>query len=109
MKYRLPRKLKKAVKGCFIISDIETNVTLSSVRTVGNITYIGRHTKYTHKAIKWLRQREYNKFSEWLTKSLKDLYANDIEKALETETKLLAIYKIGKDEIKERTILDIIE
>ena len=80
MKYRLPRKLKKAVKRCFIISDIETNVTLSSVRTVGNIAYIGRHTKYTHKAIKWLRQREYNKVSEWLTKSLKDLYANDIEK-----------------------------
>lgn len=40
---------------------------------------------------------------------LATIYANDIEKALETETKLLAIYKIGKDEIKERTILDIIE
>ncbi len=40
---------------------------------------------------------------------LATIYANDIEKALETETKLLGIYKIGKDEIKERTILDIIE
>lgn len=40
---------------------------------------------------------------------LATIYANDIEKALETETKLLAIYEIGKDEIKERTILDIIE
>ncbi len=40
---------------------------------------------------------------------LATIYANDIEKALETETKLLAIYKIGKDEIKEKTILDIIE
>ena len=40
---------------------------------------------------------------------LATIYANDIEKDLETETKLLAIYEIGKDEIKERTILDIIE
>ena len=40
---------------------------------------------------------------------LATIYTNDIEKALETETKLLAIYEIGKDEIKERTILDIIE
>ena len=40
---------------------------------------------------------------------LATIYANDSEKALETEKKLKEIYKIGKDEIKEKTILDIIE
>ena len=40
---------------------------------------------------------------------LATIYANDSEKALETEKKLKEIYKIGKDKIKEKTILDIIE
>ena len=40
---------------------------------------------------------------------LATIYANDSEKALETEKKLKEIYKIGKDKIKEETILDIIE
>ena len=39
---------------------------------------------------------------------LATIYANDIEKALETEKKLIDIYKIGKDKIKEKTIIDII-
>ena len=39
---------------------------------------------------------------------LATIYANDSEKALETEKKLKEIYKIGKDKIKEETILDII-
>lgn len=49
MKYRLPRKLKKAVKKCIIISGVDTNSKLTTIRVVGNVKYVGRHTKYTKK------------------------------------------------------------
>ena len=51
MKYRLPRKLQKAVKKCIVISTVDTNFKFTSVRTVGNIKYVGRHTKYTIKQL----------------------------------------------------------
>lgn len=40
---------------------------------------------------------------------LATIYANDIEKAKDTENELLRIYKIGKEKIEENTIIDIIE
>ena len=40
---------------------------------------------------------------------LATIYANDIEKAKDTENELLKIYKIGKEKIEENTIIDIIE
>ena len=75
MKYRLPRKLKKAVKKCIIISTVDTNFKFTSVRTVGNIKYVGRHTKYTDKAIKYLKQRDYNTFHKQLVTTFRNLYA----------------------------------
>ena len=36
MKDRLPRKLKKAVKKCIIISGVDTNSKLTTIRVVGN-------------------------------------------------------------------------
>lgn len=40
---------------------------------------------------------------------LATIYANDIEKAKDTENELLKIYKIGQEKIEENTIIDIIE
>ena len=40
---------------------------------------------------------------------LATIYANDIEKAKDTENELRRIYKIGKEKIEENTIIDIIE
>ena len=40
---------------------------------------------------------------------LATIYANDREKAKDTENELLIIYKIGKEKIEENTIIDIIE
>lgn len=40
---------------------------------------------------------------------LATIYANDIEKAKDTENELLRIYKIGQEKIEENTIIDIIE
>ena len=40
---------------------------------------------------------------------LATIYANDREKAKDTENELLRIYKIGKEKIEENTIIDIIE
>lgn len=40
---------------------------------------------------------------------LATIYANDIEKAKDTENELLRIYRIGKEKIEENTIIDIIE
>ncbi len=40
---------------------------------------------------------------------LATIYANDIERAKDTENELLKIYKIGQEKIEERTIIDIIE
>ena len=37
------------------------------------------------------------------------IYANDIERAKDTENELLKTYKIGQEKIEERTIIDIIE
>ena len=71
MKYRLPRKLKKAVKKCIIISGVDTNSKLTTIRVVGNVKYVGRHTKYTKKAIRILRQRDYDAFHKRLVNILK--------------------------------------
>lgn len=40
---------------------------------------------------------------------LATIYANDIEKAKDTENEIRRIYKIGKEKIEENTIIDIIE
>ena len=40
---------------------------------------------------------------------LATIYANDIERAKDTENELLKTYKIGQEKIEERTIIDIIE
>lgn len=40
---------------------------------------------------------------------LATIYANDREKAKDTENELLRIYRIGKEKIEENTIIDIIE
>ena len=40
---------------------------------------------------------------------LATIYANDREKAKDTENELLRIYKIGQEKIEENTIIDIIE
>ena len=40
---------------------------------------------------------------------LATIYANDIEKAKDTENELRRIYRIGKEKIEENTIIDIIE
>lgn len=40
---------------------------------------------------------------------LTTIYANDIERAKDTENELLKTYKIGQEKIEERTIIDIIE
>lgn len=76
MKYRLPRKLKKAVKKCIIISGVDTNSKLTTIRVVGNVKYVGRHTKYTDKAIKYLKQKDYDAFHKQLVTTFRNLYAN---------------------------------
>lgn len=80
MKYRLPRKLKKAVKKCIIISDVDTNSKLTTIRVVGNVKYVGRHTKYTKKAIRILRQREYDALHKRLVNILNNSYYKSINK-----------------------------
>ena len=80
MKYKLPRKLKKAVKKCIIISGVDTNSKLTTIRVVGNIKYVGRHTKYTKKAIRILRQRDYDAFHKQLVTTFRNLYAKSTNK-----------------------------
>ena len=80
MKYRLPRKLKKAVKKCIIISGVDTNSKLTTIRVVGNVKYVGRHTKYTKKAIRILRQRDYDAFHKQLVTTFRNLYAKGTNK-----------------------------
>lgn len=80
MKYRLPRKLKKAVKKCIVISDVDTNSKLTTMRVVGNVKYIGRHTKYTKKAIRILRQRDYDALYKQLVNILNNSYDKSINK-----------------------------
>ena len=80
MKYRLPRKLKKAVKKCIIISGVDTNSKLTTIRVVGNVKYVGRHTKYTKKAIRILRQRDYDAFHKRLVTTFRNLYAKGTNK-----------------------------
>lgn len=80
MKDRLPRKLKKAVKQCIVISTVDTNFKFTSVRIVGNIKYVGRHTKYTDKAINCLKQRDYDAFHKQLVTTFRNLYAKSTHK-----------------------------
>lgn len=80
MKYRLPRKLKKAVKKCIVISSVDTNSKLTTIMVVGNVKYVGRHTKYTKKAIRILRQRDYDAFHKRLVNILKNSYDRSINK-----------------------------
>lgn len=80
MKYRLPRKLKKAVKKCIIISDVDTNSKLTTIRVVGNVEYVGRHTKHTKKVIRILRQRDYDALYKQLVNILNNSYDKSINK-----------------------------
>lgn len=69
-KRRIPRKIKKALKYTFLHPRV-----CERVIRYGAVYTIGRNSKWTRKAAKIKRQRDYAEMIHNITEQLKDIYA----------------------------------
>ena len=96
-----------------VISTTEGYVQEINAEEIGKLSCelgAGRKNRYTYSDLQ-VGIILNKKIGDFVNKGdkLATIYANDREKAKDTENELLRIYKIGQEKIEENTIIDIIE
>lgn len=69
-KRRIPRKVKKALKYTFLYPRV-----CGRCLRYGAVYTVGRNSKWSRKAAKIKRQRDYTEMMNMMTEQLKDIYA----------------------------------